>query len=57
MYRIFDKELENDLKEVVNFINGKEWDKAEMELQEKMEKYKNFQMENEELEANEEIEQ
>ena len=53
MYRLFDKELENDLKEIVTLINKKEWDKADIKLQEKEDKYKDFQinsMEVEELE-------
>ena len=53
MYRLFDKELENDLKEIVTLINKKEWDKADIKLQEKEDKYKEFQinsMEVEELE-------
>ena len=43
MYRIFDKELEKDLKKIVILINNKEWDKAEIELQERREKYNNIE--------------
>lgn len=42
MYRIYDKNLENDLKEIVEHINKKEWDIAESVLIENEKPYKDF---------------
>lgn len=44
MYRIYDKKLENDLKEIVTHINKKEWDIAEGLLIEKEKQYKDFKI-------------
>lgn len=42
MYRIYDKNLENALKEIVEHINKKEWDIAESVLIENEKQYKDF---------------
>lgn len=44
MYRIYDKNLENALKEIVEYINKKEWDIAEGVLVEKEKQYKDFKI-------------
>ena len=44
MYRIYDKKLENDLREIVEYINKKEWDIAEGVLVEKEKQYKDFKI-------------
>lgn len=38
-YRIYDDELLQDIKKIVELINGKEWDKAKNEIEEKRKKY------------------
>lgn len=42
MYRIYDKNLENDLKEIVKHINKKEWNIAERLLIDKEKQYNDF---------------
>lgn len=42
MYRIYDKKLENALKEIVEYINKKEWEIAEGVLIENEKPFKNF---------------
>ena len=42
MYRIYDKKLENALKEIVEYINKKEWEIAEGVLIENEQPFKNF---------------
>ena len=42
MYRIYDKKLENSLKEIVKYINKKEWEIAEGVLIENEKPFKNF---------------
>lgn len=44
MYRIYDKKIEKDLREIVGHINKKEWDKAEVLLIEKEKQYKDFKI-------------
>lgn len=44
MYRIYDKKLEKDLREIVEYINKKEWDIAEGVLVEKEKQYKDFKI-------------
>lgn len=57
MYRIFDKDLEKDLREIVTLINNKEWEKAEIELQQRREKYKDWDLNCDERQKYEELEQ
>ena len=40
MYKIFDLELVNKLKEIVGLINNEQWDKAKVKIKERREEYK-----------------
>lgn len=56
MYRIFDNELEKTLRQIVTFVNSEEWNKAEKELKKARCKYKDFEMNKDRLQENEELE-